>query len=393
MRIESQGRRILLTGARAPVTLELARMFARAGHTVFAADSIACHGCRFSRAVEQSFLVAPPRQQPEQFIRDLLTVIRRERIELLIPTCEEIFYIAQARDELAAHCQVLAEPLDRLEQLHDKYRFIQMVQSFGLPVPRTVLCRSQAELSDALRAWQPADQAVVVKPVFSRFGARIAIVTDGKNPLAANEISPDVPWLAQAYVSGTELSTYTLAQEGKVLAHTTYQGSFRAGIGASIAFAHRDGPQIESWVEEVVGRLGFSGQIAFDLIEAEDGTLYPLECNPRATSGIHLLAGSPDFAPCFFRQPSVPVCPMDARAMLSAAMWLYGLPAAISERRMGEWLRTMRTSRDVLFRWDDPLPLLAQGLTLLSFWKRSRHHDASLLAATTLDIEWNGDVR
>lgn len=393
MSIETGGRRILLTGARAPVTLELARLFARAGHTVFAADSIAYHGCRFSRAVERSFPVAPPRQQPERFIQDLLAIIRSERIELLIPTCEEIFYVARARDVLAEHCRVLTEPLELLGRLHDKYRFIQTVQAFGLPVPQTMLCRCAAEVGEALRIISPAGQAAVLKPAFSRFGARVAIVTDGRNPLGESEISAVAPWLVQEHLAGKEFATYSLAHEGKLLAHTAYAGSFRAGIGASIAFAHQPAPAIEQWVKTVVERLGFSGQIAFDLIETADGTLYPLECNPRATSGIHLLATEPAFADCFFQPSPATIYPQRTQAMLSAAMWLYGLPAARRQKRLGEWLRTMRTSQDVLFRREDPLPVLAQGLTLLAFWQRSVRHKASLLAVTTQDIEWNGDER
>lgn len=392
MNIETAHRRILLTGARAPVTLELARLFAKAGHTVFTADSIRNHGCRFSRAVKRSFRIAPPRHQPDRFIQDLLRVIQTEQIDLLLPTCEEIFYIAAALDELTPYCRVLTEPLAMLGQLHDKERFIQLIQSYGLPVPKTERCDSIACVDRALRAW-PSKRAVVLKPVFSRFGSRVKILYDRKNPLAEDEISPATPWLLQEYIAGNEYATYSLVDYGKVVAHTTYAGSFRAGVGAQIAFAHQKSPQIESWVAEVARRLHFTGQIAFDLVETAEGTIYPLECNPRATSGIHLLAERPDFATAFFQQPATSIQPENAKAMLSAAMWLYGLPGVRSKKRLGEWIQTMRSSRDVLFRREDPLPMLAQGFTLLSFLQRSLRHKVSLLGATTQDIEWNGEVR
>ena len=91
---------ILLTGGRAPATLELARAFHRAGHTVFMAESLRGHLSEPSNAIEQNFLVPPPRQQMPGFINALRDIIARNKIDLLVPTCEELFYIAMGRDQL-----------------------------------------------------------------------------------------------------------------------------------------------------------------------------------------------------------------------------------------------------------------------------------------------------
>ena len=71
-----------------------------------------------------------------------------------------------------------------------------------------------------------------------------------------------------------------------------------------------------AWVETFVAREGYTGQIAFDFIETEAGVMYALECNPRATSGVHLLAAHPEFAAAFFTPPptlSVAAPPRQAR--------------------------------------------------------------------------------
>ena len=46
---------ILLTGGRAPATLELARAFHRAGHTVFMAESLRGHLSQPSNAITKQF--------------------------------------------------------------------------------------------------------------------------------------------------------------------------------------------------------------------------------------------------------------------------------------------------------------------------------------------------
>jgi short-subunit dehydrogenase involved in D-alanine esterification of teichoic acids len=58
---------ILLTGGRAPVTLDLARAFHRAGHTVFMAESLRGHLSQPSNAVKAHFVVPAPRQELRRF--------------------------------------------------------------------------------------------------------------------------------------------------------------------------------------------------------------------------------------------------------------------------------------------------------------------------------------
>ena len=61
-------RRVLLTGARAPIALDLARQFAAAGWQVHTADSQPAHATSASGAVHCHHRVPPPRQQPAGFV-------------------------------------------------------------------------------------------------------------------------------------------------------------------------------------------------------------------------------------------------------------------------------------------------------------------------------------
>lgn len=63
--------RILITGARAPAALDLARQFAAAGHQVFVADSAPCMLAQSSSSIVRSFRLPPPRQQPAAFAAEL----------------------------------------------------------------------------------------------------------------------------------------------------------------------------------------------------------------------------------------------------------------------------------------------------------------------------------
>jgi hypothetical protein len=211
--------------------------------------------------------------------------------------------------------------------------------------------------------------------------------------LAGVTPSAAAPWVAQTFVRGRQVCTYSLARAGRLVAHTAYPSEFTAGQGATIVFRHIEHPAALAWVRAFVEREDFSGQIAFDFIETEAGELYALECNPRATSGVHLLAGHPDFAAAFFVPPPAGelLTPPEGRpALLAAAMWLYALPAVRSWPRLKHWLRAMTVGRDVIFDPRDPLPALLQGVGLARFLAWSVRHRISALEASTYDIEWNG---
>ncbi|MEP7358972.1 MAG: carbamoylphosphate synthase large subunit [Anaerolineales bacterium] len=379
---------ILLTGGRAPAALELARLFRAAGHTVFMAESVRWPLAWPSRAVRRNHRVPAPNADPAGYIRALLNIVRRERIDLLVPTCEELFYVARGHAALSAECVVLAEPLERLRPLHNKWLFAQKAAGYGLPVPATTLLTSPADLRAAMGS---DGREMVLKPVYSRFAARTLVRPSARE--AAHVIpSAAEPWVAQDFITGWQICTYSLARAGRVLAHTAYPAELTAGQGAALVFRHIEHPAACEWVRAFVARENFNGQIAFDFIETGSGELFALECNPRATSGVHLLAANPRFAGAFFDSPPELVTPPCAGrpAMLAAAMLLVALPAVRSFTALRAWARAFAAARDVVFRLDDPAPALLQWVGLANFlWWAARRH-VSAVQASTLDIEWNG---
>lgn len=381
---------ILLTGGRAPAALELARIFHQAGHTVFMAESVRAHLSAPSRALRANFQVPPPRQQTGAYITALRKIIIDRHIDLLVPTCEEVFYIAQGWEALSPHCTVFCEPLARLQPLHNKATFIELARQFGLCVPETALVDSPQALKAAFERWP----RLVLKPVYSRFASRTLILPSLAAGLAAINHGPKKTlWVAQEYVLGNPICTYSIAHQGRLTAHTTYRSEFTAGQGATIVFQHSPHPAALEWVSRFVANYSYTGQIAFDFIENPSGNVLALECNPRATSGIHLFASAPQFPAAFFN-PNLECMapPVEERAMLFTAMLLYGLPMALQKGAFKKWLSTLCTSRDVVFSRKDPLPALLQPRGILHFVQLGWQHHITPLEASTLDIEWNGEI-
>ena len=382
---------ILLTSGRAPVTLELARLFHQAGYQVFIAESLEKHLCLYSKAVSKSFLVPSPRQNCSDYIQALISIIQQYQIHWLIPTCEEIYYISHGLEKLKQHCQVFCEPLHKLQLLHNKWTFIQQAKQLNFPVPQTWLATSQKELEFILN--QPEiPKKTVLKPVYSRFASQV-IFYNLKQKLPQLQINPENPWVVQEWIGGQQFCSYSLAHQGKITAHATYQASFTVHQGSCIYFQPIEQLEILNWVKNFVEQQQLTGQIGFDFIINPEGQVYPLECNPRATSGIHLFQLNDHLEQAFFN-PSLPILTPQAetKAMLALPMLIYGLPNALLTGQLKDWFQRFLSTRDVVFDWSDPAPFLGQISMINDFFKISRTHQINLIQASTQDIEWNGEL-
>ncbi|MEV1248065.1 ATP-grasp domain-containing protein [Nonomuraea sp. NPDC050022] len=364
---------VLITGGRAPVALDLARKFARSGARVVVAESSRAQLCARSSAVAVSYRVPPPNRAPEAFADALADIVKLEGVRLVVPTCEEIFWVARGRKRLP--CEVLAEPLGTLRALHSKWEFVQLAKGFGLPAPETALVTSQADLAGIRRPF-------ILKPVFSRFGTKVRVVR-GNIALRAGE----GPWVAQELLDGKQVCTYSVAVKGRLVAHAAYAVEFTAS-GACVSFEPVEHAEVDAWVTEFVARVGFSGQIAFDFMAGD--RVLPMECNPRATSGVHLL-GDELAGVLLGDVPDRPLRPAPGtRAMIGLAMLGFGLAGVRSWPELRRWASVVSAADDVIAVDGDRGPFLAQFGVLWENWIRSLWTRRSLIECSTYDIEWDG---
>lgn len=387
---------ILLTGGRAPATLELARLLKQAGHRVIVADSLPHTLCSRSRAVEKSVLLPPPRQKFSSFVDALVGLVQRERIELLIPTCEELFYVAMARPQLEPFCELFLPTIEELRLWHSKITFVEKAAAFGLMVPETVRVTDRASLLDLSKDRRRFPHGIVVKPEFSRFATKTLILPT-EAELRKCLPSLERAWAVQAFVPGNHFSTYSVVQDGQIVAHSDYSIRFTAGSGAAVAFEPLNHAGGFEWVAHFAGCSAASGQLAFDFIEQE-GVVWGIECNPRLTSGIHLFYDQPDVTAAFLSENTSkahlgPLIQPDPSSMaaLPLPLWVNG-PSSIAKGNGMAWVRGIWRSRNIIFEWSDPAPWLGQWRSIVAIAQLARKHRCGLIEATTADIEWNGET-
>ncbi len=378
---------VLILGGRAPVALDHARRFAHQGWTVCIADSIPCQISGASKAVSASFRIASPRHAPAQFAADLARIVRERSIDLLVPTCEEVFFVSRYRHRLPSHVRVLAEGFDKLRAVHSKWTFLELAQDCGADVPVSARVRTL----DEARAWA-AGRAVVLKPEFSRFGVHVRLYRNGI-PDDAPPLADLGAWVVQTLVTGQEFCSYSVVDRGRLVAHALYRPDWRMSTSASFYFTPARIDAVRHFVANFARKLDFTGQLSFDWIRQADGRVSPLECNPRATSGCHLfglddplpaaLAGTLDG--CIEPAPGVP-------RMAAAVMASAGLFDAWRHGTLRQWRHDWRAATDVIATPGDRGPLWGGVRDLGAYARMAIAQRCNMREAATQDIEWDGQA-
>ncbi len=290
-----------------------------------------------------------------------------EKVDHFVPTCEETFYVSRCQN-IPSHCKVWTSDIKLLDSLHNKLKFISLAGNY-FNVPETLLCH---EFND----WENATD-YVFKPVYSRFASTVILAKKEKY-CSAPKNDPG-KWIAQKYIKGKEICVYSIWDKGVLKGYTSYHSKYRAGKGAGIFFETEAHETTFQAVKKMGEDLNYTGHLCFDVILKDDQP-YVIECNPRGTSGAHIL--NVKLSDCFLKNETI-VVKKSSVFMIRLAMLLTH-PIVVFRKELYQ-------GKDVLFRMNDLKPFLSQLISLAEITYKKIKYNCTFLQATTEDIEWNGN--
>ena len=390
-------RTVLITGLRAPVALHWCRLFAAAGWRVFGADSLRDPVGRFSRSIKGYLHLPPPRSEPDNFAEAIASAVEETDADLILPTCEEVLFLARAalRPEAKGWAQRLFAPsLEDLITLHDKAAF------------NVLLARVAPDFAPSFskpRNWRgrggPRRGAMGAQTeIFAICHQRLDQAGPGDDPQVTH-ITRTALVGAGLFARRGDLSVCRRCR-GQVVVLQAYEPllRLRQGRGASVAFAASEdgvGSQLRPMVEAVAKALNVTGQLSFDLRRDAEGQWRALECNPRATSGFHFFGPDDGLVEAVAEgrsaltartSPTGEVLGEAVPALLAGGIGGLALCLGLMRSKAGATRRLRPLSA-----WPgDTISPLEQSRAFFELWLRSRAHRCSLEEASTLDICWNG---
>lgn len=400
--------RALLTLGRLPKALDVARALAARGVEVQVAEPHQRHLTGASSAVQKIHRTPSPTEDRDGYGEALLELVDREAIDLLVPISEESLFVVDLAARLPERTRLFAGAAVTVHALHDKAAFAASCHRLGLPVPQTAI----ADLPTA--ATLAAMGPTIIKPRFSCAGAGVERRLKGA-PLHPRDRNP--LWLVQQAIDGPLLCSFSIAHEGQVLATVLYRALMLSG-SVAVCFerftpatvpeaAHLTGwragqdaaalcTSAEASIEALVADSGYSGFIAFDFIADAQHRAVAIECNPRATSGIHFLSeqalGQMLLAPG--ERPTEPLLRPQRRlqqfypSLTETQNALWARPGKRQPGAAGTHLKHLFRCRDVTFRLRDPLPFLLMPYWAWPIMAPALFEGRSFGEAATADIDW-----
>jgi hypothetical protein len=361
----NKSKTILISGARAPIALEMARSFKGAGHNVIMIDCLHLTIARWSNCVNKYFVIPSPRFDNLGFVEKIKEIIRTEKVDHFIPTCEEAIFVAEHLEFFT--CKVWTVEHKLILELHNKLKFAQRYQDQFL-IPKTIKLNDFSDWTNSVK--------YVFKPICSRFASSIFIRKQLSNTFFKE--NDKNRWIAQECIEGKELCIYSIWDEGRLKAYTAYHPLYRAGKGAGVFFEPIKNELVYEYVKTMGSQIKYTGQLCFDVILDINQRPYFIECNPRGTSGAHLI--NTQLAEAFLGT-STYVCHNSKEFSIKYAMCLLHFIPFLKKR---VW-----KSKDIIFLRNDLKPFFFQMLSLIEITYIKLTQRVSWLEATTFNIEWN----
>lgn len=355
----SSGRTVLLTGGKMTKCLQLARLFRASGDRVIVVETPRYRWCgtRFSSAVDAFFVVPDIEGDGARYRDALVEIAAREKVDLFVPVASPraAVFDAVAKPHFPAHTEVFHFDESVVRRLDDKHEFMKLATEFGLSAPESHYIDSKEAMLDFDF---PVGKRYVLKKVDYDPVHRLDLRTlphDGwRARVEALPIGPDDPWVLQEYLEGREVCTHTTTRDGGMNLYVCSDSS-----PFQVNYEMLPLGEVRQWVQSFVRQLNATGQISFDFMVRDDGTVVPIECNPRTHSAITLFHNQPAAAAAYYRDvDKTRSCEPNEEA--GHTYWLYHelhrLLHAGSLRRARFLVERIATGKEAVFRWHDPWP-------------------------------------
>jgi hypothetical protein len=116
---------ILVTSGRSFVALEMMRLVK--DQTIFIQECQKEYICKYSKYKHGECFTTSPNENFEMYKTQILDFIKKNSIELVIPTTEDIFYISRLKTDIEnLGSTIICDDFEKLKKLHSKKQIIEL---------------------------------------------------------------------------------------------------------------------------------------------------------------------------------------------------------------------------------------------------------------------------
>ena len=246
--------RILIAGGEGRVGLAIVRSLGKKGLKPSVLSTTRLGAALYSKYCGEKIICPSSAISVSKYLQFLSNLLKLRKYQVLIPvTAYHFIPIAENLENLKDYTSISIPSLNVIHTALDKYKSITLAENLRLPVPKTVVVKSEQQLEEIFHKW---GTPIVIKPRRSVIFAQDRLVSSGR---ASVIFSPEEGrqfdfssqlYLAQEYVPGEGYGFFALFKDSRLLAkfchHRLHEVRAEGGVSSLR----------ESFKDEVLEELG-----------------------------------------------------------------------------------------------------------------------------------------
>jgi carbamoylphosphate synthase large subunit len=256
------------------------------------------------KGVDAGYVV--PRITEESYIPTVIDICEKEKVDVILPfITAELPIMAENRELLESHGVKVS--ISSMESILASGNKVELAKHYPDLMPKQMVCKKPLDF------FQFADEIGYPKKpmccklpnrcgglgfciideekgrdltIYNKFGMNRYITFDMLLELAKN-CHEDI--IMQEYEEGLDYSMCVLADHGRVLHALGFEGYLMA-FGSAMFAGIKQNEQALAIAKQIVADTGLDGNVCFDFILKEDGSVKLLETNPRLSASLPFIA-------------------------------------------------------------------------------------------------------
>ena len=366
---------ILVTDGQMRHALAVVRSLGKRGIKVMVGDSERISTSFFSRYASRRIIYPDPVQKEKEFLEFILNLVKKEKIEMIIPIRDEcLIPLAKYKEEFEKYTKLPLLNYGLIMKARDKAQTLQIAQAAGIPIPKTYYLENQEELGLV------KEYPVIIKPRMSSGSRGFALCRNFQDlKINFERILRDYPQglLIQEYIpKKDEIGFYALLDQQSELKAFTIQRRIRSypiNGGPSTLRETIKHDYIRDLSVKLLKFMNWQGLAMVEFrVDARDGLPKLMEINPRFWGSLALsIASGVDFPYLLYQLAKEGYIDenLDYKAGVKCRwlfpgdiLWLISAPK--NWKNLKDFFASWKIKDDII-EISDPLPIL--GSILASF--------------------------
>jgi predicted ATP-grasp superfamily ATP-dependent carboligase len=285
--------KVLLTDCWTRKTVSAVRSLGKEGVEVHAVSHTLLAPAIFSKYVKKHYIFPFPEEQPEEFKKKILELIRKEKFDCIMPMDEAASEILLSeRNEVEKYTTLPLASAEIYKIANDKWETLQAAKRIGVPIPESFMLK---EIGEAEQVIEKLKFPFIIKPRNSSGSRGIKKITnriefDKYYPVIKEKYGEPI---LQEFIpqEGQGMGVGSLAQNGNTLVNFSYKRlrEYPVNGGPSTLRESTDDPLLKKYSTSLLKEINWHGIAMVEFkMDVRDNVPKLMEINPRFWGSLQL---------------------------------------------------------------------------------------------------------